>query len=494
MGGFFGAVSSTDCVNDIFFGTDYHSHLGNLRGGIMTFGAYGMRRFIHDITNTPFRAKFEGDLEALRGATSGIGCISDTGDQPVMVRSHLGTFGAVMVGAINNLNALVDEACTRQNAHFSELGNDGVNPNEVAATIVATGSNIEDGIRSLQEAVDGSCSMLMLSGKGIYAIRDAMGRTPVFVGCKSSARAVSMEPCAMLNLGYNVEYELGPGEAVLVTVEGIIKILPPRDQMQICSFFWVYFGFPAATYEGQNVECVRYRCGNTLAAVERQETGLPLDADSVVGIPDSGVAHALGYAEESQIPYRRAFIKYTPTWARSFIPSDQLKRAHVATMKLLPVKELIDGKKLVFCEDSIVRGTQLGNTFQRLAKLGAAEVNVRSACPPILFNCRYLNFSKSNGLKGLAGVRAIAKVEDYVLTGDDEKDKAWFATVDIRPYLDTKSTKYARMVETIREELGFTTLRYQGLDDLIKAIGLPREKLCTYCWDGHDCTACKHCK
>ena len=336
--------------------------------------------------------------------------------------------------------------------------------------------------------------MLMLSGKGIYAIRDAMGRTPVFVGCKSGARAVSMEPCAMLNLGYNVEYELGPGEAVLVTVEGIIKILPPRDKMQICSFFWVYFGFPAATYEGQNVECVRYRCGSTMAATERQEAGLPLDADAVVGIPDSGVAHALGYAEESQIPYKRAFIKYTPTWARSFIPSDQLKRAHVATMKLLPVKELIDGKKLVFCEDSIVRGTQLGNTFQRLAKLGAAEVNVRSACPPILFNCRYLNFSKSNGMKGLAGVRAIAKVEGYELTGDDEKDKAWFATVDIRPYLDTKSKKYARMVETIRDELGFTTLRYQGLEDLIKAIGLPREKLCTYCWDGHDCTACKHCK
>lgn len=492
MGGFFGVVSTEDCVSDLFYGTDYHSHLGNLRGGIMTWGRHGMKRFIHDITSTPFRAKFQEDLTALYGATSGIGSISDTGDQPLIVHSHLGTFGAAMVGAINNLDELTAEACRDFNVHFSEVSPEGINPNEVAASIFATGATIKDGIRKLQDAIHGACSMLLLSQNGIYAIRDALGRTPVFIGKKDGAYAVTLETCALFNLNYTPEYELGPGEAVLITPEGIEQITPPRPTMKICAFFWVYFGFPASTYEGRNVEIVRYACGQNLAKADRRNGEMP-DADAVVGVPDSGNAHALGYSAESGIPYKRAFVKYTPTWARSFIPREQASRAHVATMKLIPIAELIQGRKLLFCEDSIVRGTQLGNTFNRLSQCGAAEVHVRSACPPILFNCKYLNFSRSNKLASLAGRRAIAQVEGHLLSGNHETDDAWLETVPLDDYLNPTTTKYNQMVDAIRQELRLTSLKFQSLGELVKAIGLPREKLCTYCWDGHEDCACAKC-
>lgn len=512
MGGFFGVVSQKDCVNDLFYGTDYHSHLGNQRGGLMTWSNKRIKRYIHDITGTPFRAKFEEDLPELYGATSGIGCISDTGDQPLIVRSHLGTFGATMVGSINNLDELTDEACKDNKVHFSEINSDGVNPNEVAASIFAAGDTVEDGIKNLLHSIHGSCSMLLLTEDGIIAIRDALGRTPVIIGKKTVEEkiqsnnpdgkedeyrecvsyAVTMEPCALFNLDYEIEHELGPGEAVKITAQGFQQLVPPGEKLQICSFFWVYFGFPASSYEGRNVEIVRYACGEKLAQADKAEGTRP-DGDAVVGIPDSGVAHALGYAHASGIPYKRAFIKYTPTWARSFIPREQASRAHVATMKLLPIEELIRGKKLLFCEDSIVRGTQLGNTFNRLMKRNVAEVHVRSACPPILFNCKYLNFSRSNGLRGLAGRRAMAKVEGHELTGDRAVDDAWLETVPVAEYLDPKSEKYAKMVNAIKEELKLTSLRFQTLDDLVEAIGLPKDKICTYCWDGCESCSCNSC-
>ena len=485
MGGFFGIVSDMDCVRELFYGTDYHSHLGNLRGGMMTMGINGIRRVIHDISSSPFRPKFREDLPYLEGATSGIGCISDTGDQPLIIRSHLGTYGVTMVGAINNLNELTDQICQDKNAHFSEIGTEGINPNEVAAAIVASGETLAEGIVKLQNTIEGSCSMLILAEEGIYAVRDGLGRTPVFVGRNNHAQVVAFEPCALYNLGYTKAYELKPGEAVLVTKDSITQIVKPRSKMQICAFLWVYYGFPASSYEGKTVETVRYACGEMLA---KADAGIQWGnkPDMVVGIPDSGVAHALGYAHGSDIPYKRAFIKYTPTWARSFIPKEQSKRAHVASMKLLPVEELIKDKNLVFCEDSIVRGTQLGNTMDRLRKLGVNEVHVRSACPPILFNCKYINFSRSQGLSGLAARRAIARIENHTLTGNVKEDDQWFNETPLDDYLDPTTEKYKLMIEEIRKELNLTSVSYQTLDDLIAAIGLPKECICTYCWDGCD--------
>ncbi|MBR0460048.1 MAG: amidophosphoribosyltransferase [Victivallales bacterium] len=493
MGGFFGVVSKGECADDLFYGTDYHSHLGNLRGGMMTWGRKGLRRVIHDITGEPFRAKFDGDLRNLRGNNLGIGCISDTGDQPILNHSHLGSIGAVMVGAINNLAQLAEDACRNNNFHFSEFYEDGMNPNEVAAALISSGDTIEDGIRNMQDSIDGSCSMLVLTKDGIYAIRDALGRTPVLIGSKPGSYCISMEPCAMFNVDFTQEYELGPGEAVLVTPDGYRQVVPPREEMKICSFLWVYYSFPASSFEGRNVEQVRYECGKRLARQDRG-SGLLEKLDSVSGIPDSGVGHAIGYSHESGIPYTRPFMKYTPTWARSFIPQDQASRAHVATMKLIPIRELSHDKRLLFCEDSIVRGTQLGNTLKRLSRCGASEVHVRSACPPILFNCRYLNFSRSKGLAGLAAYRAIARLEGIELTGEVAVDDAKLAKIPLDEYIDHTTEKYAKMVDGIRQELGLTSVRFQTLPDLIDAIGLPREKLCTYCWDGKNVSACKCCK
>lgn len=472
MGGFFGVVSAKTCVQDLFFGTDYHSHLGNLRGGMMVWGDKGFRRFIHDITNAQFRSKFQDDIGELESTcgTRGIGCISDSGDQPLIVSSHLGTFGITTVGQINNLSELSRNAFRSTRAHFAEITIDGVNPTEMVASLISLEANYADGIRSAQDKVQGSCSMLLLTKDGIYAARDRYGRTPVVIGQKSDGgMAATFETCALDNLGYRVVRWLKPGEAVLLHErEGIQQVLPPRKTMRMCAFLWIYYGFPASSYEDINVEDVRYRCGMALARRDGK-----LDVDAVVGVPDSGTAHALGYSHASGLPYKRSFAKYTPTWPRSFIPSDQLTRELVAQMKLIAIERFIRDQKLLFCEDSIVRGTQLRDTFRRLPELGAKEIHVRSACPPILFNCKYLNFTRARALLELAARRAIQRLE-----GDCE--------ANLDQYRDHTSEKYAAMVECIREDLGLMSLKYQHLDDMIAAIGIPGENLCTYCWDGRE--------
>jgi len=467
MGGFFGVVSAGSCVQDLFFGTDYHSHLGNQRGGMMVWGEKGYKRFIHDISNAQFRSKFQVDVDELKGGR-GIGSISDTGDQPLIVSSHLGTFGITTVGVINNLGELSRNAFRSTRAHFAEMMGDGVNPTEMVASLISLEANYADGIRSAQDKIQGSCSMLLLAKEGIYAARDRYGRTPVIIGQKSDGSlAATFETCALDNLGYKVVRWLGPGEAVLLHERnGIQQILPPRKTMKMCAFLWIYYGFPASCYEDINVEDVRYRCGMALARRDGQ-----LEVDAVVGVPDSGTAHALGYAHASGLPYKRSFAKYTPTWPRSFIPSDQPTRELVAQMKLIAIERFIRGQKLLFCEDSIVRGTQLRDTFKRLPELGAKEIHVRSACPPILFNCKYLNFSRSRALLELAARRAIQRLE-----GDCE--------ANLDQYTNCDTEKYAAMIEGIRDDLGLTSLKYQRLDDMIAAIGLPKECLCTYCWDG----------
>lgn len=470
MGGFFGVVSAGSCVQDLFFGTDYHSHLGNQRGGMMVWGEKGFKRFIHDISNAQFRSKFQVDVDELKGSR-GIGCISDTGDQPLIVSSHLGTFGITTVGVINNLGELSRNAFRSTRAHFAEILGEGVNPTEMVASLISLEANFADGIRSAQDKIQGSCSMLLLAKEGVYAARDRYGRTPVIIGQKSDGSlAATFETCALDNLGFKVVRRLGPGEAVLLHERnGIQQILPPRKTMRMCAFLWIYYGFPASCYEGINVEDVRYRCGMALA-----ERDGKLDVDAVVGVPDSGTAHALGYSHASGLPYKRSFAKYTPTWPRSFIPSDQPTRELVAQMKLIAIEHFIRDQKLLFCEDSIVRGTQLRDTFKRLPELGAKEIHVRSACPPILFNCKYLNFSRSRALLELAARRAIQRLE-----GDCE--------ANLDQYTDCTTEKYAAMVDHIREDLGLTSLKYQRLDDMIAAIGIPKECLCTYCWDG-----CEH--
>ncbi len=467
MGGFFGVVSAGSCVQDLFFGTDYHSHLGNQRGGMMVWGEKGFRRFIHDISNAQFRSKFQIDVDELKG-NRGIGCISDTGDQPLIVSSHLGTFGITTVGVINNLGELSRNAFRSTRAHFAEILGEGVNPTEMVASLISLEANYADGIRSAQDKIQGSCSMLLLTKEGVYAARDRYGRTPVIIGQKSDGSvAATFETCALDNLGYKVVRWLGPGEAVLLHERnGIQQILPPRKTMRMCAFLWIYYGFPASSYEDINVEEVRYRCGMALA-----ERDGKLAVDAVVGVPDSGTAHALGYSHASGLPYKRSFAKYTPTWPRSFIPSDQPTRELVAQMKLIAIERFVRDQRLLFCEDSIVRGTQLRDTFKRLPELGAKEIHVRSACPPILFNCKHLNFSRSRALLELAARRAIQRLE-----GDCE--------ANLDQYTDSTSEKYAAMVECIRDDLGLTSLKYQRLDDMIAAIGLPKECLCTYCWDG----------
>ncbi len=492
MGGFFGVVSTGSCVSDLFFGTDYHSHLGNQRGGMLVLGRKGFSRCIHDISNAQFRSKFQYDVDQLDG-NMGIGSISDYGDQPLMTFSHLGTFGITMVGVISNLEALSRSAYRSNHAHFAEMTDDGINPTEMVASLISIEPTFAEGIRSAQQKIQGSCSMLMLSKEGIYAVRDRYGRTPVIIGEKTEritvkrtetidgkikeveyeeekhSYAATFETCAFQNLDYKVIRWLGPGEAVLLQPDGIVDILPPLETMRLCTFLFVYYGFPASCYEGINVEQVRYRCGAALARADGK-----VDVDAVAGVPDSGTAHALGYSQESHLPYIRSFVKYTPTWPRSFIPADQSTRNVVAKMKLISIPTFIQGHKLLFCEDSIVRGTQLRDTFARLPGLGAKEVHVRSACPPILYNCKYLNFSRSHTILELAARRAIKKLEG----GDCE--------ANLDQYADSTTEKYAQMVDEVRKELGLTSLRYQTLEDLIEAVGLPMDKLCTYCWNGRE--------
>ena len=464
MGGFFGVVSNTDCVPDLFYGTDYHSHLGTMRGGMAVLNGHGFTRSIHDITNTQFRSKFEDELHEFSG-NKGIGVISDNEAQPLLINSRHGAYGIVTVGKVNNLDDLVAEALSKNGVHFSEMTGGRVNPTQLVAHLIDQGETFADGIAHAQEKVDGSCSLLILTEDGVIAARDRLGRTPVILGEKDGARAVTFESCALPNLGYEVVRYLGPGEIVKMTAEGSEQLRPPGDRMQICAFLWVYYGYPASSYEGINVEDVRYRCGEHLK--ERDD----VEVDLVAGIPDSGTGHAIGYANAAGVPYRRPFVKYTPTWPRSFMPQDQRVRDLVARMKLIPVREMIDGNRLLFCEDSIVRGTQLQDIIQRVFDLGAKEVHMRPACPPLVFGCKFLNFSQSRSEMDLAGRRAAHELED----GDPE---------DLSKYTDPDSEPYCAMVEAVRKRLGLTSLRYQRLDDLVDAIGLPKERLCTYCWDG----------
>lgn len=464
MGGFFGVASTTDCVADLFYGTDYHSHLGTRRGGLVTRSESGFKRNIHDISNAPFRTKFEDDLSKHQG-NLGIGIISDYEDQPLLIGSHHGVYAIATVGRLNNLEALVRDALARRGTHLSELKNNEYNPTEVVATLINEEATLVDGIRRAQRAVQGSCSLLLLTADAIYAARDRLGRTPVVVGRRDGAFAVAVESSALPNLGYETVRDLGPGEIARVTAEGIEVVTPPGEHMQICSFLWIYYGYPASTYEGVNTEAARNRCGQALA--RRDEVAV----DCVAGIPDSGIGHAIGYAAESGVPYLRPFVKYTPTWFRSFMPQEQRVRDLVARMKLIPIRDLIDGKRILFCEDSIVRGTQLRDIIRRVFDHGAREVHMRPACPPLVHGCRFLNFSRSKSELDLAARRAIKEIE-----GD--------AGQHLDQYADHASERYGAMVDCIRARLGLTTLRYQTLPDMIAAIGLPREKVCTFCWNG----------
>jgi len=463
MGGFYGVVSQADCVSDLFYGTDYHSHLGTKRGGMAVRNGEGIVRFIHNIENAQFRSKFEDDILKLDG-TTGIGVISDYEDQPLLIGSHLGVYAIVTVGVIKNAAALTARAFGK-GAHFSEMSGDEVNPTELVATLINEESSFTDGLTAAQAAIEGSCSILLLTEEGVYAARDRLGRTPVAIGVKDGATAVTMETCAFPNLGYAIDRQLGPGEIVRISGDGVEQMKAPGDEMQICSFLWVYYGYPASSYEGINVEDCRNRCGAALARADRVEI------DTVAGIPDSGTAHAIGYANEAGVPYRRPFVKYTPTWPRSFMPQNQEIRDLVAVMKLIPVAELIDGKRVLFCEDSIVRGTQLKDTVQRLYDAGAKEVHMRPACPPLVFGCDFLNFSRSRSLMDLAGRQGMKEAQ-----GNAEENLEKFA--------DPGSDEYAAMVESIRKRLNLTTLQYQRLPDLVEAIGLPKCRLCTHCWDG----------
>ena len=465
MGGVFGVVSKEDCVLDLFYGTDFHSHLGTRRGGLAVQDGKNFSRFIHNIENAQFRSKFDDDIAKMQGPM-GIGCISDTEDQPLIIGSHLGRYAIVTVGRINNINEIVESAFEKRTAHFAETTGEGFNPTEVTASIIDTGESIVEGIRRAQELIDGSCSLLLLTEEGIYAGRDRLGRTPLIIGEKDGSYCVTVETSAFPNLGYRFKYELGPGEIVLIRPDGIELLAPAGDELRICSFLWIYFGYPSSTYEGQNVEEVRNRCG---AALARNDD---VEVDCVAGIPDSGTAHAIGYANQRQLPHLRPFVKYTPTWPRSFMPQSQEVRDLVARMKLIPIRELIHGKRLLFCEDSIVRGTQLADTIQRLFDSGAREVHMRPACPPLIYGCRFLNFSRSKSELDLAGRRAISE-----LVGHQEE-------VPLDEYADHASDGYCAMVDRIRNRLNLTTLQYQTLPDMIEALEMPKDRVCTYCWDG----------
>jgi amidophosphoribosyltransferase len=464
MGGLFGVVGKSEVVEDLYYGTDYHSHLGTKRGGLAVGNGAGIVRYIHNIESAQFRSKFENDVVKLRGSR-GIGVISDYEDQPLLIRSHLGHYAIATVGVIKNIDELVERAFKGKCLHFSEMRGGEINPTELIAAMINREDTFEDGIRAVWEFIEGSSSILILSDGGIVAARDKLGRTPLVIGKKPGSVAVSLETCAFPNLGYEVDRYLGPGEIVRLTPEGSETLVPPGRKLRICSFLWVYYGYPASSYEGVNVETVRNRCGELLAKND------DVRIDLVAGIPDSGIGHGLGYAGEAGIPFRRPFVKYTPTWARSFMPQNQDIRDQVARMKLIPIRDIIQGKRLLFCEDSIVRGTQLKDTIQRLYECGAVEVHMRPACPPLAYGCKFLNFSRSRSELDLAARKAIAALE-----GPEPKN--------IDEYARTGSERYEAMVAWIAQKLGLTTLKYQRLEDLVAAIGLPKDKLCTYCWDG----------
>ncbi len=468
MGGFFGVASKNDCVFDLFFGTDYHSHLGTRRAGMCVYDKEnGFDRAIHSIENSPFRTKFDKEANTMKGCY-GIGCISDFEAQPVHVRSHHGSFAITTVGKINNSEEIV-EKILKNSVHFFEMSNGDISQTELVAAIINQKENFIDGIKYAQEIIDGSMSMLILNDKGVYAARDKLGRTPIIIGKKDDAFCATFESTAYLNLGYTQYKELGPGEIVVMTPDKVTTLAEPGKDMKICTFLWIYYGYPSSSYEGISVEKMRYKCGEAMA---KRDDAKP---DVVAGVPDSGIAHAVGYSNESGIPFSRPFIKYTPTWPRSFMPTIQSKRNLIAKMKLIAVKDLIEDKSLLLIDDSIVRGTQLRETTEFLYNSGAKEVHIRPACPPLLFGCKYLNFSRSSSEMELISRRVIEELEG----GPVSKEV-------LQEYANPDTEKYANMIEKIREKLNFTSLRFNRLDDMMDAVGIDKDKLCTYCWDGRE--------
>ena len=465
MGGIFGVVSTTDCVTDLFFGTDYHSHLGTRRGGMAVYSDDGFQRAIHNIENSPFRTKFERDILEMSG-NFGIGCISDNEPQPLIVRSHLGNYAITSVCRINNEKELIDMTFKNGGTHFLEMSGGKINATELIASIINQKDSITEGIQYAQELIDGSVTLMILTKDGIYGARDKNGRTPLVIGKKDGAYCLSFESFAYLNLGYRDDRELGAGEIVLVTPNGVEIKSAPQKNMKVCAFLWTYYGYPTSSYEGMNVEQMRYNCGKILAQND------DVEVDFIAGVPDSGIAHAIGYANESGIPFARPFIKYTPTWPRSFMPANQSMRNLVAHMKLIAVDALIRDKKLLFIDDSIVRGTQMSETVEFLYECGAKEVHIRPACPPIMYGCKYLNFSRSTTEMDLITRRVIEELE-----GDCDADV-------IAKYTDPSTPEYKNMVDEICKKLNFTSLKYQSLDGMLDAIGIDKTQICTYCWDG----------
>ena len=488
MGGVIGFVSKKDCVMDLFFGTDYHSHLGTKRGGMCVYQEDGFNRAIHNIENSPFRSKFESDIEDMSGKM-GIGAISDGDPQPLTVRSRQGDYAITTVGRINNKEEIVEELLKERPAHFMSMSGGAINSTELVAALVSTGKDIVDGIRIAQEKIDGSMTMLILTKEGLYAARDKYGRTPLIIGQKKGAFCAASESFAFINVGYKYKRELGPAEIAFLTADGEETVAEPQDEMKICAFLWTYFGYTTSIYEGRNVELMRNRNGELLA--EKDED---LDVDYVAGVPDSGIAHALGYANKSRVPYARPLIKYTPTWPRSFMPQNQKARNLIAKMKLVPVFQIIKNKKFVLIDDSIVRGTQLSETVSYLIENGAKDIHVRSACPPIMYGCKYLNFSRSVSDLELITRRCIREREGMDDPGDAAANPAGFDNAvqsdiprDIlEQYADSSTEKHKKMVELIRQKLNFDSLKFQDLEDTVKAIGIDKCKLCTYCWDGKE--------
>ncbi len=475
MGGFFGAVSRRDVVLDVFFGTDYHSHLGTRNAGMAIWSReHGFQRQIHSITNTPFRTKFEKDLTDFTGGSSGIGCISDSDPQPLLVRSHLGLYAITTVGQINNAEELVDKYFSDHGHQFMAMSSGKVNMTELVAALINERESLSAGIRHAQHLIDGSMSILLMTADGsIIAARDYVGRLPVLLGHDSEGFCVSFESFAFQKLGYTKAYELGPAEIVKIDADGFKTLMPAKDKMKICAFLWTYYGYPNSNYEGVNVELMRYRNGEIMARDEIDRGHLP-EVDYVAGVPDSGIPHAIGFANRSGKPFSRPFVKYTPTWPRSFMPANQDVRDQVAKMKQIPVPELIEGKKLLFVDDSIVRGTQLQGTVDFLYESGAAEVHMRSACPPIMYACKYLNFSRGNSDMDLIARRTIQELE-----GDEGQHH-------LEEYADVTTDRGKCLLHAICQKLGFDSLGYQSLEGLLEAIGIDREKICTYCWNGKE--------
>ena len=467
MGGFFAVASKQDCVFDLFFGTDYHSHLGTRRGGMAVYGKDGFDRAIHNIENSPFRTKFEKEANEMKGYM-GIGCISDYEPQPLLIRSHHGTYVISAVGKINNMEQLEKELFRSGHTHFMEMTTGEINATELVATLINQKESIVEGIQYAQDKIDGSLTLQLLTPKGIYLARDKMGRTPVALGKKDDAYCASFESFAYLNLGYEEYRELGPGEIVVMTPEAVITLVKPGEKMKICTFLWVYYGYPSSSYEGISVEQMRYNCGKLLARRDN------VAADTVAWVPDSGTAHAVGYANESGIPFSRPFIKYTPTWPRSFMPTIQSQRNQIAKMKLIPVHDLIKGRRLLLIDDSIVRGTQLRETTEFLYRSGAREVHIRPACPPLIYGCRFLNFSRSTSDMDLITRRIIQRLE-----GRQNEEI-------LQEYANPDTDKYHDMVEAIGREMNFSSLSYHRLDDMIQSVGINPDSLCTYCWNGKE--------